>query len=112
MFRTSIIVQVNEQLLKCLNMRIHIGVDHTFLDIAGDERHDIISQHERGTVLAQSSLGLIALDERFVGPVGSVRAWRRNWGLTPPQSSGHNVQIPPRPSMSIIEGEDSACTGD
>jgi len=62
---------MNEQPLKSLNMRIHIGVDHALLDIAGDHRHDIIAQYEPRTILAKSSLGFIAIDERFFGPVGS-----------------------------------------
>jgi hypothetical protein len=70
-FWRAAFVQMNEQLLKSLNMRVHIGVDHALLDMTGDDLHYIMAQYEPSTIMAKSSLGFIAVDESFFGPVGS-----------------------------------------
>jgi hypothetical protein len=67
------LVQINEELLESMNMCHRIGVDHMLLDTAGDEHHDVIAQHECRTIPAESCLGVIALDKRFLGPGDSIR---------------------------------------
>jgi hypothetical protein len=80
------LVQINEELLESMNMCHRIGVDHMLLDTAGNERHDVITQHKRRTIPAESCLGVIALDERSLGPIGSIRARRTETeGFTAPQ---------------------------
>jgi len=72
-YRAPIAVQINEQLLKPRNMRIWVGVGNTPSNIGGDGRHDVFAQHERTSVFEESSLGTIAVDERFLGPGGLIR---------------------------------------
>jgi hypothetical protein len=67
------------------------------LDLAGDERHDVTAQYERRTILAESCLGVIALDECFVGPGGSIRPRRTRTGkedfTAPPCSRRHGIRM-------------------
>jgi len=66
------VVQINEQFLKSLNMRICIRVNHALLDMARDERHDVTALHECRSTPAENGLGFIAFEERFLRPIGSV----------------------------------------
>ena len=70
---TPILIQINEELLESNNLSMCVGVDYMLLDMVGDERHDIIAQHKRRTILAKRSLGCITLDERLVRPGGLTR---------------------------------------
>ena len=48
-------------------------MDHILRDTAGDERHDVVAQHKRSTILAKRSLGVTTLPEGPVGPSDSIR---------------------------------------
>src|ERR1700733_5535074 len=71
-YRTSIGVEVNEQLPKGLDLHICIGAIYTLCDTGGDERHNVGAQHKRGLILEKGSLGFHCIDERFLGPARSM----------------------------------------
>ena len=55
-------------------------MDHILRDTAGDERHNVVAQHKRSTILAKRCLGVITLLEDFVGPSDSIRTRRSRTG--------------------------------
>jgi hypothetical protein len=61
-------VQKYEEFCESMNMRYWIGMDNMTLDIGGDERHYILAQDKRRTIVGEIDLGLIAIDECFFGP--------------------------------------------
>ena len=71
--RTRILVQIKEELLEPTDLCLRTGVDHIFGDTAGDERHNVVAQHKRGSILAKRSLGVITLLEDSVGPSDLIR---------------------------------------
>ena len=90
------IVQVDKQLPESRDVCTWIGMDHAHLDMAGDERHDITAHHKRGTIIAEGSLGFIAVDKRIVGPVCSmwIRVrWARSGSASNPLWWKHNIRI-------------------
>jgi hypothetical protein len=93
--RARILVQIKEELLEPMYLCLRIGVNHIFRDTAGDERHNVVAQHKRSTILAKRSLSVITVLEDFVGPRDSIRTRRSRTGKevfrVPPCSWRHGI---------------------
>src|ERR1700733_10492946 len=71
---------MKEELLEPTDLCLRTGVDHKLRDTGGDERHNVVAQHKRRTILAKRSLGVISLLEHFIGPSDSIRTRRSRTG--------------------------------
>jgi len=88
---------MKEELLEPTDLRLRTGVYHILGDMAGDERHNVVAQHKRCTILAKRSLGVITFLEDFIGPSDSIRTRRSRMGKevfkAPPRSWRHGIYL-------------------